>query len=46
MQIHEVKKTLRVNGFRIPVTEVKGVSSKVNLDTIAKGIANSIKKTK
>ena len=46
MQIHEVKKTLQVNGFRIPVTEVKGVSSKVTLDSIARELARTIKKSK
>jgi len=46
MQIHEVKRTLRVNGFQIPVTEVRGVSNKVSLGTIAKDLAKTIKRLK
>ena len=46
MPIHEVKRTLRVNGFRIPVTEVKGVPKNTSLNSIARDLAKTIKSKK
>ena len=46
MQIHEVRRTLQFNGFRIPVTEVRGVPKSTSLNSIAKELANTIKRAK